>query len=89
MEPSPSNDSGPNILCSPSPLSLGYRLGAVSKPDDELMRRRVEELLRDLSPGVRETVRQLIENYKGEDLERRLRQLIGVKRTLELLEGRR
>jgi len=64
-------------------------LGAVSKPDDELMRRRVEELLRDLSPGVRETVRQLIENYKGEDLERRLRQLIGVKRTLELLEGRR
>ncbi|RLG97448.1 hypothetical protein DRO28_04255 [Candidatus Bathyarchaeota archaeon] len=64
-------------------------MGAVSKPDDELMRRRVEELLRDLSPGVRETVRQLIENYKGEDLERRLRQLIGVKRTLELLEGRR
>jgi len=64
-------------------------LGAVSKPDDELMRRRIEELLRDLSPDVRETVRGLIENYRGEDLERRLKQLIGVKRTLELLEGRR
>jgi len=64
-------------------------LGAVSKPDDELMRRRIEELLRDLSPGVRETVKHLIDNYSGEDLERRLKNLIGVKRTLELLEGRR
>jgi len=53
------------------------------------MRRRIEELLRDLSPGVRETVKHLIDNYSGEDLERRLKNLIGVKRTLELLEGRR
>ena len=73
----------------PLPLYLGCRLGAVSKPDDELMRRRIEELLRDLRPDVRETVRGLIENYRGGDLERRLKQLIGVKRTLELLEGRR
>jgi len=64
-------------------------LGAVSRPEDERMRRRIEELLRDLSPDVRESVRRLIENYRGEDLERRLKELIGVKRTLEFLEGRR
>lgn len=64
-------------------------MGAVSRPEDELMRRRIEELLRDLSPDVRESVRRLIETYKGEDLEGRLKQLIGIKRTLKLLEGRR
>ena len=64
-------------------------MGAVSRPEDERMRRRIEELLRDLSPDVRESVRRLIENYRGEDLERRLKELIGVKRTLEFLEGRR
>jgi hypothetical protein len=64
-------------------------LGAVSRPEDELMRRRIAELLRDLSPDVRESVRRLIETYKGEDLERRLKQLIGVKRTIEFLERKR
>jgi hypothetical protein len=61
-------------------------LGAVFKPEDALKRKEmIREALRDLSPSIRETVERLIESYSGEELEEKLRNLIGIKRTLELL----
>ncbi len=59
-------------------------MGAVRKPGDELDRK-IEEVLRDLSPDVREAARRIIENYRGKDLEKRLEDLIGIKRTRDLI----
>jgi len=61
-------------------------MGAVFKPDDAKRRREmVREALGDLSPGVREAVERMMGSYSGEELEEKLRNLIGIKRTLELL----
>lgn len=59
-------------------------MGAVRRPGDELDRK-IEEVLRDLSPDVREAARRIIENYRGKDLEKRLEDLIGIKRTRDLI----
>lgn len=61
-------------------------MGAVFKPEDALKRKKmIREALRDLSPSIRENVERLIESYSGEELEEKLRNLIGIKRTLKLL----
>ena len=60
-------------------------LGAVFKPEDKF-RRRIERALDDLDPNVRDAVKNLIEQNKGEDLERKLRELVGFERTKKLLE---
>ncbi|MFQ6053588.1 MAG: hypothetical protein ACE5OO_05080 [Candidatus Bathyarchaeia archaeon] len=51
------------------------------------MRRKemIREALGDLSPGVREAVEKMMERYQGEELEEKLRNLIGIKKTLDLL----
>jgi len=59
-------------------------MGAVRRPGDELDRK-IEEVLRDLSPDVREAARRIIENYRGKDLEKRLEDLIGIKKTRDLI----
>ena len=61
-------------------------MGAVFKPEDTLKRKEmIRKALGDLSPGIRETVEKMMESYKGEELEEKLRNLIGIKKTLELL----
>jgi len=45
----------------------------------------IRKALRDLSPSIRETVEKMMESYQGEELEEKLRNLIGIKKTLELL----
>ncbi|MFP3951161.1 MAG: hypothetical protein ACLFVP_03335 [Candidatus Bathyarchaeia archaeon] len=62
-------------------------MGAVRRPGDELERKK-EQLLRDLSPGVRETVKKLMENYQGKELERRLNNILSTEKTRELIERR-
>jgi hypothetical protein len=59
-------------------------MGSLSKPDPE-REKRVNELLKDLSPGVRELAKKLISEHKGEDLDKKLKDLIGIKKTRELL----
>ncbi len=59
-------------------------MGAVRRPGDELDRK-IDEVLRDLSPDVREAARRIIENYRGKDLEKKLEDLIGIKRTRDLI----
>jgi hypothetical protein len=58
-------------------------LGAVRRRSD--LKRQLDEDLRDLSPEVREAVRRLIEDYRGENLDEKLQRLIGLERAKRLL----
>lgn len=62
-------------------------MGAVRKPEDELERKK-EQVLRDLSPGVRETVKKMMENYQGEELKKRLNKILSAEKTRDLIERR-
>lgn len=61
------------------------KMGAVHRPDIE---KKKEEVLRDLSPEIRESVKKMIDQYKGEDLEDKLEQLIGIEKARKLVERR-
>jgi hypothetical protein len=58
-------------------------LGAVRRRSD--LKRQLDEDLRDLSPEVRDAVRRLIEDYRGENLDEKLQRLIGLERARRLL----
>ncbi|OGD44814.1 hypothetical protein A3K69_02580 [Candidatus Bathyarchaeota archaeon RBG_16_57_9] len=60
-------------------------MGSLSKPDQE-RERRINELLKDLSPGVQELANKLISEYPGEDLDQKLTDLIGLEKTRKILE---
>jgi len=62
-------------------------MGAVYSPKDKF-RKRIDKVLKDLSPEVRDSVRELIENYRGEDLHKKLENYVGIKRTRELIDLR-
>ena len=62
-------------------------MGAVYSPKDKF-KKRIDEVLNDLSPEVRDSVREMIENYKGEDLQNMLENFVGIKRTRELIDLR-
>jgi hypothetical protein len=54
-------------------------MGEVFKTKDLFKgrRRRIDEAVQDLSPGVRDAVKQMLRSWKGEETERRLYQLLG------------
>lgn len=58
-------------------------MGAVRRRGD--LKRQLDEEFRDLSPEVRDAVRRLIEDYRGEDLDEKLQRLIGLERARRLL----
>jgi len=59
-------------------------MGSLSKPDPE-RERRINELLKDLSPGVQDLARKLIAEYPGKDLDEKLTELIGLEKTRKIL----
>jgi hypothetical protein len=61
-------------------------LGAIYKPNDENRRKKIDEALRDLDPGVREPVRKIIESYHGNDLEKKLTELVGYEKMKKIVE---
>jgi hypothetical protein len=61
-------------------------MGAIYKPEDAKRRRIRDKALEDLDPSVREAAKRLIEGYKGEELERKLSELIGYKKLKDLTE---
>ena len=61
-------------------------MGSIYKPDDAKRRRIRDKALEDLDPSIREPVKRLIDNYDGEDLEKKLIELIGIKKTRDLIE---
>lgn len=58
-------------------------MGAVRRRGD--LKRQLDEELRDLSPEVKDAVRRLIEDYRGEGLDEKLQRLIGLERARRLL----
>lgn len=46
----------------------------------------IEKALEDLDPGVREPAKRLIESYRGDDLDRKLTDLIGYEKMRHLIE---
>lgn len=55
-------------------------MGAIYKPSDRLKRKK-EEALRDLSPDLREAVENLIRTQPDEELEKKLDDIIKMKKT--------
>ena len=64
-------------------------MGSIFKPDDKTRRRMMEKALEDLDPNVRDAVKKLVEDYKGKDLEKKLKNLIGLKKTMDLLNKKK
>ena len=61
-------------------------MGMIFKPEDTKRRRIIDKALEDLDPSVRDATKRLIESYRGEDFERKLIELIGLKRTRDLID---
>ena len=59
-------------------------MGAIYKPSDRLKRKK-EEALRDLSPDLREAVENLIRTQPDEELEKKLDDIIKMKKTRDLV----
>jgi hypothetical protein len=57
-------------------------MGAEASPSDVRRGRRriVEELAKDLDPATREAVKNLYENWKGEESEEELKRILGRQR---------
>ncbi len=64
-------------------------MGVIYKPEDAKRRRIIDKALEDLDPSIREPVKRLIESYSGEDLERKLTELIGFEKTRNLIEKKK
>lgn len=60
-------------------------MGAVSGPG---LDKKKEEVLKDLSPDVRNMVEKLMEQYKGKELEERLDKIISIEKARTLVERR-
>lgn len=63
-------------------------MGKAIKASGSARNRLVKELLEDLDPKVRKSVKKLIDNYHREELDRKLRELMGIKKTMQLVELR-
>jgi hypothetical protein len=60
-------------------------MGSLSKPDPD-KKRRINELLKDLSPDVRDLAKKLVSEYQGEDLDKKLTDLIGIEKARKLVK---
>ena len=61
-------------------------VGKVFKPEDAVKRKKmIDEAVRDLSPGVGEQVKEILESWKGEESEKRLVRLLGEKEKRRVL----
>lgn len=70
-------------------MMMGHGVGTIFKPEDKTRRRMMEKALEDLDPNIREAVKRLIEDYQGKDLEKKLREFIGLKKTMDLIKKTR
>ncbi len=66
-------------------------MGVVYRPEDMLRGRRgvIEKGLRDMSPGVRDSVIKVLEAWEGKPSEERLVKLVGEERAKRLMESLR
>jgi DNA-directed RNA polymerase specialized sigma24 family protein len=63
-------------------------LGGALKASGRARKGMMKELLEDLDPRVRKYVKRLINNYHGEELDEKLKELMDLKKTMKLIELR-
>ncbi|MBS7652616.1 MAG: hypothetical protein QW638_02955 [Candidatus Bathyarchaeia archaeon] len=63
-------------------------MGGVHKPSAKARNRLIKEVLEGLDPKVRDSVKKLIDSYHGEELDRKLKELMSIKKTMKLVELR-
>jgi hypothetical protein len=62
-------------------------MGKVFKPRKVVRRKNIiDEAVRDLSPGMGETAKEILESWKGEESEKRLMELLGEEETRRILK---
>ncbi len=61
-------------------------MGTTYKPEDAKKRRSKDKALQDLDPSIREPAKNLIENYNGDDIEKKRKELLHFKKTRDLAE---
>ncbi len=61
-------------------------MGVIFKPDERKKRKNIDKALEDLDPSIRDAVIKLTENYKGEDLERKINELKEFKKSRDLID---
>ncbi|MEM3079469.1 MAG: hypothetical protein QXF21_04045 [Thermoproteota archaeon] len=62
-------------------------MGVVHRPDDILnRRRRVEIALRDLNPGVRELVLNIVNSWKGRESVEDLKRAVGEEKAMKIVK---
>lgn len=62
-------------------------MGVVHRPDDILnRRRRVEIALRDLNPGVRELVLNIVSSWKGSKSMEDLKRAVGEEKAMQIVK---
>ncbi|MGB9717789.1 MAG: hypothetical protein ACP5PQ_01690 [Thermoproteota archaeon] len=62
-------------------------MGVVHRPDDILnRRRRVEIALRDLNPGVRELVLNIVNSWRGKESLKDLKRVIGEEKAMQIVK---
>ncbi|MEM2998655.1 MAG: hypothetical protein QW542_06885 [Thermoproteota archaeon] len=62
-------------------------MGVVHRPDDILnRRRRVEIALRDLNPGVRELVLNIVNSWKGVESIEDLKRAVGEEKAMKIVK---
>lgn len=62
-------------------------MGVVHRPDDILnRRRRVEIALRDLNPGVRELVLNIVDSWKGGESIEDLKRAVGEEKAMKIVK---
>ena len=61
-------------------------MGVVHRPNDILNRRkRMETALRDLNPGVRETVLNIVNSWKGGESMENLKRVVGEEKAVRIV----
>ena len=62
-------------------------MGKVFKPKGLVKRKNmIDEAVRDLSPGIGETAKEILESWKGEESEKKLVGLLGEEETRRILK---
>ncbi len=62
-------------------------MGVVHRPDDILnRRRRIEIVLRDLNPGVRELVLNIVDSWKGRESVENLKRAVGEEKAMKIVK---
>jgi hypothetical protein len=68
-------------------MRMNCSMGKVFKPKGVVKRKNmIDEAVRDLSPGIGETAKEILDSWKGEESEKRLMRLLGEEKARQILK---